>query len=97
MEFPEIRLSDRHLADAEDIGLRLSFRIRQVPVHTSISSISTAATRDVPYYIQRRWSNTSYLVLDLGGPVLDLGGPVLDLEGPVLDPGRAPLIMCSKL
>ena len=30
--YPEIRYSDRHLADAEDISLRLSFRIRPVPV-----------------------------------------------------------------
>ena len=30
--YPEIRCPDRHLADAEDISLRLSFRIRPVPV-----------------------------------------------------------------
>ena len=32
--YPEIRCSDRHLADAEDISLRLSFRIRPVPVRS---------------------------------------------------------------
>jgi hypothetical protein len=39
--YPEMRCPDRHLADAEDISLRLSFRIRPVPVRFIAARVAT--------------------------------------------------------
>jgi hypothetical protein len=47
---PDIRCSDRHLADAEDISLRLSFCVRRVVIRAEIvSSAGARATVEIDF------------------------------------------------